>query len=74
MQIAAALSAFASLSPLQRQIIKNFKIESPLSWSPLFQTSDLIVAGHQIGEAGAFAKIEEKKSETNRQTGLQKRQ
>jgi methionyl-tRNA synthetase len=54
MQIAAALSAFASLSYLYSdEIIKNFKIESPLSWA-LFQTSDLIVAGHQIGEGNCF--------------------
>jgi hypothetical protein len=40
MQIAAALSAFASLSYLYSdEIIKNFKIESPLSWSA--ETSDI---------------------------------
>jgi methionyl-tRNA synthetase len=51
MQIAAALSALCAFHLYSDEIIKNFKIESPLSWSTISETSDLIVAGHQIGEA-----------------------
>jgi methionyl-tRNA synthetase len=53
LQIAAALSSLCEPFLPLHEIIKNFKIESPLSWS-YFKTSDLIVAGHQIGEADCF--------------------
>jgi methionyl-tRNA synthetase len=35
------------------------KIESPLNWSTISETSDLLLAGHQIGEAELLFKIED---------------
>jgi methionyl-tRNA synthetase len=62
MQIAAALSALCEpfLPFTATKLSRILKIESPLSWSAISETSDLIVAGHQIGEAELlFAKIED---------------
>jgi methionyl-tRNA synthetase len=41
------------------KLSKILKIESPLNWSTILETSDLLLAGHQIGEAELFAKIED---------------
>jgi methionyl-tRNA synthetase len=69
LQIAAALSSLANhsclLQPLNYRILK---IESPLNWSTISETSDLLLAGHQIGEAELFSKLKTKKFKTNRQT------
>jgi hypothetical protein len=32
------------------KLSKILKIESPLNWSTISETSDLLLAGHQIGE------------------------
>jgi methionyl-tRNA synthetase len=36
------------------KLSKILKIESPLNWSTISETSDLLLAGHQIGEAELF--------------------
>ena len=62
LQIAAALSALCEpfLPFTATKLSRILKIESPLSWATISETSDLIVAGHQIGEAELlFAKIED---------------
>jgi methionyl-tRNA synthetase len=42
------------------KLSRILKIESPLSWSTISDTSELLPAGHQIGEAELlFAKIED---------------
>jgi methionyl-tRNA synthetase len=62
LQIAAALSSLCEpfLPFTATKLSRILKIESPLSWNTISNTSDLIPAGHQIGEAELlFAKIED---------------
>jgi methionyl-tRNA synthetase len=62
LQIAASLSALCEpfLPFTAKKLSGILKIESPLSWSTISETSDLLLAGHQIGEAELlFAKIED---------------
>jgi methionyl-tRNA synthetase len=62
LQIAAALSSLCEpfLPFTAKKLSRILKIEMPLSWSTISETSDLIPAGHQIGEAELlFAKIED---------------
>jgi methionyl-tRNA synthetase len=43
-----------------KKLSRILKVETPLPWSAISETSDLIPAGQQIGEARiAFAKIED---------------
>jgi methionyl-tRNA synthetase len=62
LQIAAALSSLCEpfLPFTAKKLSRILKIESPLNWNTIAQNSDLIPAGHQIGEAELlFAKIED---------------
>jgi methionyl-tRNA synthetase len=62
LQIAAALSSLCEpfLPFTATKLSRILKLESALSWTTISETSDLIVAGHQIGEAELlFAKIED---------------
>lgn len=62
LQIAAALSSLCEpfLPFTAKKLSRILKIESPLNWNTIAETSDLIPAGHQIGEAELlFAKIED---------------
>jgi methionyl-tRNA synthetase len=62
LQIAAALSSLCEpfLPFTAKKLSRILKIESILNWNTIAQTSDLILAGHQIGEAELlFAKIED---------------
>ncbi len=62
LQIAAALSSLCEpfLPFTATKLSRILKIESPLDWKTITDSSDLIPAGHQIGEAELlFAKIED---------------
>jgi methionyl-tRNA synthetase len=62
LQISAALRALCEpfLPFTSTKLSRILKIDSPLSWNTISETSDLLVAGHQIGEAELlFAKIED---------------
>jgi methionyl-tRNA synthetase len=62
LQIAAALSSLCEpfLPFTAKKLSRILKIESPLNWNTIAQNSDLIPAGHQLGEAELlFAKIED---------------
>ena len=62
LQIAAALSSLCEpfLPFTAKKLSRILKIETPLSWNTISETSDLLAAGHQIGEAELlFAKIED---------------
>jgi methionyl-tRNA synthetase len=62
LQIAAALSSLCEpfLPFTAKKLSRILKIESQLSWSTISETSELLSAGHQIGEAELlFAKIED---------------
>lgn len=62
LQIAAALSSLCEpfLPFTSKKLSRILKIESALSWASISETSNLISAGHQIGEAELlFAKIED---------------
>jgi methionyl-tRNA synthetase len=62
LQIAAALSSLCEpfLPFTSKKLSRILKIESALSWARISETSNLISAGHQIGEAELlFAKIED---------------
>jgi methionyl-tRNA synthetase len=62
LQIAAALSSLCEpfLPFTAKKLSRILKIETPLSWTMISETSDLIEARHQIGEAELlFAKIED---------------
>jgi methionyl-tRNA synthetase len=62
LQIAAALSSLCEpFLPFTAKKLSNIlKIKSPLSWNSISKTYNLLVAGHQIGEAELlFAKIED---------------
>jgi methionyl-tRNA synthetase len=62
LQIAAALSALCEpfLPFTAKKLSRILKIENPLNWNTITESSDLIPAGHQIGEAELlFAKIED---------------
>jgi hypothetical protein len=43
------------------KLSRILKIESPLNWSTISETSDLLLAGHQIGEAELLPKLKMKK-------------
>jgi methionyl-tRNA synthetase len=51
-----------------KKLSRILKVETPLPWSAISETSDLIPAGQQIGEALLLPKLKMKNSETNRQT------
>jgi methionyl-tRNA synthetase len=62
LQIAAALSSLCEpfLPFTAKKLSRILKIESPLNWNTISESSDLLAAGHQIGEAELlFAKIED---------------
>jgi methionyl-tRNA synthetase len=62
LQIAAALSSLCEpfLPFTAKKLSRILKIETPLSWTMISETSDLIEARHQIGDAELlFAKIED---------------
>lgn len=62
LQIAAALSTLAEpFLPFSAAKLKNMlNIVEPITWNKVAETSDLIAAGHQIGQAELlFAKIED---------------
>ncbi len=62
LQIAAALSTLAEpFLPFSATKLKNMlNIYEPIAWNKISETSDLISAGHQIGQAELlFAKIED---------------
>jgi methionyl-tRNA synthetase len=62
LQIAAALSSLCEpfLPFTSKKLSRILKIESVLSWASISETSNLISAGHHIGEAELlFAKIED---------------
>ncbi|MBA5793586.1 methionine--tRNA ligase [Flavobacterium sp. xlx-214] len=62
LQIAAALSTLAEpFLPFSATKLKNMlNIAEPIAWNRISETSDLIPAGHQIGQAELlFAKIED---------------
>lgn len=62
LQIAAALSTLAEpFLPFSATKLKNMlNISEPITWNSVSKTSDLIAAGHQIGQAELlFAKIED---------------
>ncbi len=62
LQIAAALSVLAEpFLPFTAQKLKSIlKIDNPFGWNDIAQNSDLVPAGHQIGQAELlFAKIED---------------
>jgi methionyl-tRNA synthetase len=62
LQIAAALSALCEpfLPFTAKKLSRILKIDQPLNWNTITENSDLLIAGHQIGEAELlFAKIED---------------
>jgi len=62
LQIAAALSSLCEpfLPFTAAKLSRILKIENKIDWKTVSQTSELIVSGHQIGEAELlFAKIED---------------
>ena len=62
LQIAAALSTLAEpFLPFSATKLKNMlNLSEPIAWNSVSETSDLIPAGHQIGQAELlFAKIED---------------
>jgi methionyl-tRNA synthetase len=62
LQISAALSSLCEpfLPFTATKLSKILKIEAPIDWKLVSETSDLIPAGHKIGEAELlFAKIED---------------
>ncbi|MEN9981966.1 MAG: Methionine--tRNA ligase, partial [Bacteroidota bacterium] len=62
LQIAAALSTLCEpfLPFTAKKLSLILKIDQPLNWNTITENSDLLVAGHQIGEAELlFAKIED---------------
>ncbi|UUV22679.1 methionine--tRNA ligase [Paenimyroides aestuarii] len=62
LQIAAALSTLAEpFLPFSAAKLKNMLgVSEPIAWKKIAETSDLIPAGHQIGQAELlFAKIED---------------
>jgi methionyl-tRNA synthetase len=62
LQIAAALSTLCEpfLPFTAKKLSRILKIDPPLNWNAIAEHSDLLVAGHQIGEAELlFAKIED---------------
>jgi methionyl-tRNA synthetase len=62
LQIAAALSSLCEpfLPFTATKLSRILKIESPLDWKTITDSSDLIPSGHQIGEAELlFSKIED---------------
>jgi methionyl-tRNA synthetase len=62
LQIAAALSTLCEpfLPFTAKKLARILKIEQALNWNTIADHSDLLVAGHQIGEAELlFAKIED---------------
>jgi methionyl-tRNA synthetase len=62
LQIAAALSALCEpfLPFTAKKLNRILKIDQPLNWNTITENSDLIPAGHQIGEAELlFTKIED---------------
>jgi methionyl-tRNA synthetase len=62
LQIAAALSTLCEpfLPFTAKKLSRILKIDQPLNWNAIAEHSDLLVAGHQIGEAELlFAKIED---------------
>jgi methionyl-tRNA synthetase len=62
LQIAAALSTLCEpfLPFTAKKLSRILKIDQPLNWNAISEHSDLLVAGHQIGEAELlFAKIED---------------
>jgi len=62
LQIAAALSVLAEpfLPFTASKLTRILKLEGQLGWNSISETSDLLAAGHQIGEAELlFAKIED---------------
>ncbi len=62
LQIAAALSSLCEpfLPFTATKLSRILKIETKIDWKTISQTSELIAAGHQIGEAELlFAKIED---------------
>ena len=62
LQIAAALSTLAEpFLPFSATKLKNMlNLSEPIDWNKVSETSDLIPAGHQIGQAELlFAKIED---------------
>ena len=62
LQIAAALSSLCEpfLPFTAAKLSRILKIDSPLNWKTIADTSDLLPSGHQIGEAELlFAKIED---------------
>jgi methionyl-tRNA synthetase len=62
LQIAAALSSLCEpfLPFTALKLSRILKIERPLNWNTVAETSDLIATGHQIGEAELlFSKIED---------------
>ncbi|HEU4788501.1 MAG TPA: methionine--tRNA ligase subunit beta, partial [Flavobacterium sp.] len=62
LQIAAALSSLCEpfLPFTATKLSRILKIESPLNWKSITDNSDLLPAGHQIGEAELlFSKIED---------------
>jgi len=62
LQIAAALSSLCEpfLPFTAAKLSRILKIESPLNWKTISDSSDLLPAGHQIGEAELlFSKIED---------------
>jgi methionyl-tRNA synthetase len=62
LQIAAALSTLCEpfLPFTAKKLSRILKIDQPLNWNTIAEHSDLVAAGHQIGEAELlFAKIED---------------
>ena len=62
LQIAAALSTLCEpfLPFTAKKLSRILKIDQPLNWNAIAEHSDLLIAGHQIGEAELlFAKIED---------------
>jgi methionyl-tRNA synthetase len=51
LQIAAASSLCEPFLPFTAKLSRILKVETPLPWSAISETSDLIPAGQQIGEA-----------------------
>jgi methionyl-tRNA synthetase len=58
---AAALGALCEpfLPFTATKLSRILKIESPLSWATISETSDLIVAGRKLMKQNYFAKIED---------------
>jgi methionyl-tRNA synthetase len=62
LQIAAALSALCEpfLPFTATKLSRMLKMEAPLNWKTITESSDLLAVGHQIGEAELlFSKIED---------------